>query len=173
MSDLTAPNSAELTLMLHHAHDGNELARKQLFQAVYADLRSLVHESYVRMLGSAVEDMPNRRVFFAYACKVMRSVIVDYVRERDAEKRGNGQPHVTLMTEIAGESVDETQVMAIHQALEQLKLIDERCHDVVELRYFGGFTLDECADLLGISSITVGRDWEKARLFLSYRLGDG
>ena len=178
--------------MLHAARSGDDSAQRQLFDAVYADLRSLarsrlaresaltllnptslVHESYVRMLGSAVEDMPNRRVFFSYACKVMRSVIVDYVRERNAEKRGGGAANVTLMTEIAGESVDETQVMAIHQALEQLKLIDERCHDVVELRYFGGFTLDESADLLGISSITVGRDWEKARLFLAYQLGDG
>ena len=192
VSDLTAPTSAELTRMLHSAQDGNELARKQLFEAVYGELRglarsrlakhteltllnptSLVHESYFRMLGSTVDQMPNLRVFFAYACKVMRSVIVDYVRERDAEKRGGGAKDVTLLTEIAGESVDETQVMAIHQALEQLQEIDQRCHDVVELRYFGGFTLDECAEILGVSPITVGRDWEKARLFLAYRLGDG
>lgn len=192
VSDLTAPTSAELTRMLHSAQDGNELARKQLFEAVYGELRglarsrlakhteltllnptSLVHESYFRMLGSTVDQMPNRRVFFAYACKVMRSVIVDYVRERDAEKRGGGAKDVTLLTEIAGESVDETQVLAIHQAMEQLQEIDQRCHDVVELRYFGGFTLDECAEILGVSPITVGRDWEKARLFLAYRLGDG
>ncbi len=190
VSELTAPISAELTVMLHSAQSGNELARKQLFEAVYGELRSLarsrlakhseltllnptslVHESYVRMLGSAVDEMANRRVFFAYACKVMRSVIVDYVRERDAEKRGGGAKDVTLLTEIAGESVDETQVLAIHQAMEQLQEIDQRCHDVVELRYFGGFTLDECAGILGVSPITVGRDWEKARLFLAYRLG--
>ena len=64
-------------------------------------------------------------------------------------------------------------MLAIHQAMEQLQKIDQRCHDVVELRYVGGFTLDECAEILGVSSITVSRDWEKARLFLAYRLGDG
>lgn len=178
--------------MMHAARSGDDSAQRQLFEAVYAQLRSLarsrlareseltllnptslVHESYVRMVGSAVDQMPNRRVFFAYACKVMRSVIVDYVRERDAEKRGGGAANGTLMTDIAGVSVDETQVLAVHQAMEQLQEIDQRCHDVVELRYFGGFTLDECAEILGVSPITVGRDWEKARLFLAYRLGDG
>lgn len=177
--------------MLHNAQGGNEQAGKLLFEAVYGELRalarsrlarhseltllnptSLVHESYVRMLGSAVDQMPNRRVFFGYACKVMRSVIVDYVRERNAEKRGGGEAPVTLLTEIAGEAVDETQVLAIHQALEKLREVDERCHDVVELRYFGGFTLDECAEILTVSPVTVGRDWEKARLFLAYQLGN-
>ena len=177
--------------MLHAARGGDDSARQQLFAAVYADLRglarsrlaresgltllnptSLVHESYLRMLGSAVEEMPNRRVFFGYACKVMRSVIVDYVRERNAEKRGGGLEAVTLMTEIAGEVANETRVLAIHEALQQLRQIDARCHDVVELRYFGGFTLDECAELLDVSPVTVGRDWEKARLFLAYQLGD-
>jgi len=181
--------AADLTRMLHAAQGGDDAAQRELFAAVYAELRglarsrlarespltlldptSLVHESYFRMMGNLVDDAPNRRVFFGYACKVMRSVIVDYVRERNAEKRGGGQSPVTLMTEIAGEAVDETQVLAIHEAMAQLREIDPRCHDVVELRYFGGFTLDECAELLGVSPVTVGRDWEKARLFLSYQL---
>ena len=176
---------------MHAANSGDDNAQRQLFEAVYSELRglarsrlarespltllnptSLVHESYFRMMGHAVDAVPNRRVFFGYACKVMRSVIVDYVRERDAEKRGGGKSPVTLLTEIAGESRDETQVLAIHEALEKLKQIDQRCHDVVELRYFGGFTLDECAELLNVSAITIGRDWEKARLFLAYQLGD-
>ena len=61
--------------------------------------------------------------------------------------------------------------MAIHQAMEKLRDIDQRCHDVVEMRYFGGFTIDECAEQLQVSTITVTRDWEKARLFLAYQLG--
>ena len=185
-----APASAELTVMLRNAQSGNALAQGQLFEAVYANLRalaqsrlaqhaeltllnptSLVHESYLRLLGSEVDAMANRRVFFSYACKVMRSVIVDYVRERNALKRGCGQIHVTLLTEIAGETVDETEIMAIHQAMEKLREIDQRCHDLVEMRYFGGFTIDECAEQLEISTITVTRDWEKARLFLAYQLG--
>jgi RNA polymerase sigma factor (TIGR02999 family) len=190
VSDSAASPTADLTRMLHAAQHGDDAAQRRLFEAVYAELRglarsrlarespltlldptSLVHESYFRMMGNLVDDAPNRRVFFGYACKVMRSVIVDYVRERNAEKRGGGQANVTLMTAIAGEPVDDTHVMAIHQAMEKLREIDPRCHDVVELRYFGGFTLDECAELLQVSPITVGRDWEKARLFLSYQLG--
>jgi RNA polymerase sigma factor (TIGR02999 family) len=181
----------ELTQLLHAAGSGDSSAQRQLFEVVYSDLRglarsrlarespltllnptSLVHESYFRMMGNLVDEAANRRVFFGYAVKVMRSVIVDYVRERNAEKRGGSQSPVTLITEIAGESVDETRIMAIHQAMEQLREIDQRCHDVVELRYFGGFTIEECADLLGVSIVTIGRDWEKARLFLSYQLGD-
>ena len=191
LSDFTAPSTVDLTRMLHAAQGGDDSAQRQLFDAVYRELRglarsrlarestltllsptSLVHESYFRMMGNAIEDAPNRRVFFGYACKVMRSVIVDYVRERNAEKRGGGKAAVTLLTEIAGESVDETQVLAINEAMEKLRLIDQRCHDVVELRYFGGFTQDECAELLSVSTITVGRDWEKARLFLAYQLGE-
>ena len=176
--------------MLRNAQSGNAVAQGQLFEVVYSNLRSLaqsrlagqseltllnptslVHESYLRLLGSEVDAMPNRRVFFSYACKVMRSVIVDYVREREALKRGGGHTHVTLLTDIAGETVDETGIMAIHQAMGRLREIDQRCHDVVEMRYFGGFTIDECAEQLQVSTMTVTRDWEKARLFLAYQLG--
>ena len=79
---------------------------------------------------------------------------------------------VTLLTELAGEAVDTTQILAVHEAMVKLKEINERCHDIVELRYFGGFTVEECADHLNISSMTVARDWEKARLFLAYQLGN-
>jgi RNA polymerase sigma factor (TIGR02999 family) len=176
--------------MLHAARAGDESAQRRLFESVYQELRalarsrlsrestltllsptSLVHESYVRMLGNTIDNASNRSVFFGYACKVMRSVIVDYVRERGAEKRGGGQHPVTLLTEIEGQAVNDQEVLAIHEALVQLREIDARCHDVVEMRYFGGFTVDECAAQLGVSSMTIARDWEKARLFLSYQLG--
>ena len=133
---------------------------------------SLVHESWFRLIGNLELDACNRHVFFGYASKVMRSVIVDYVRERDAEKRGGGAAPVTLLTELAGEAVDTTQILAVHEAMVKLKAIDERCHEIVELRYFGGFTVEECAEHLNISAMTVARDWEKARLFLSYQLAD-
>ena len=177
--------------MLNRAGSGDREARDALFEAVYRELRglarsklarespltmlnptSLVHESWMRLVGHLDTDATNRRVFFGYASKVMRSVIVDYVRERDAEKRGGGVPPVTLLTELAGETVDTTQILAVHEAMVKLKEIDQRCHDIVELRYFGGFTVDECAEHLEISAMTVARDWEKARLFLSYQLAD-
>lgn len=182
---------SDITHMLHQAVSGDDAARHQLFAVVYRELRglaraklsresaltlldptSLVHESWFRLSGNLAADTSNRRVFFGYASKVMRSVIVDYVRERKAEKRGGGAHPVTLVTELAGMSADDTDVLALHQALEKLKLIDERCHDVVELRYFAGFTLEECATQLGVTPTTVGRDWEKARLFLAHELAE-
>ena len=185
------PPPSDITQMLHQAVAGNDAARHKLFAVVYRELRvlaraklsrespmtlldptSLVHESWFRLSGNLATDAANRRAFFGYASKVMRSVIVDYVRERNAEKRGSGAHPVTLITELAGVSIDDTNVLAIHQALEKLKLIDERCHDVVELRYFAGFTLDECASHLGVAPTTVGRDWEKARLFLAHELAE-
>ena len=185
------PPPSDITLMLNRAGSGDREARDALFEAVYRELRglarsklarespltmlnptSLVHESWMRLVGHLDTDATNRRVFFGYASKVMRSVIVDYVRERDAEKRGGGVPPVTLLTELAGETVDTTQILAVHEAMVKLKEIDQRCHDIVELRYFGGFTVDECAEHLEISAMTVARDWEKARLFLSYQLAD-
>lgn len=186
---VTAP--ADLTRMLQNAGAGDPAAQSELFNAVYGELRglarsklsrestltmlnptSLVHESWFRLMGNLATDHKNRRVFFGYAGKVMRSVMVDYVRERNADKRGGGEHPVTLITEIAGEPAQETQFMAVHQALGKLKAVDQRCHDVVELRYFGGLSMEECAEQLGVSIITIHRDWEKARLFLAVELGN-
>ncbi|MGL4231770.1 MAG: ECF-type sigma factor [Casimicrobium sp.] len=186
-----AQTTDDITELLHHARSGSEASQRSLFDAVYYELKSLarakvsrestltlltptslVHESYERLISQKLNSAENRKLFFGYASKVMRSVIVDYVRERDAEKRGGGDAAVTLITSLAGESADHTRVLAVHEAMQQLKEIDERCHDLVELRYFGGFSVDECAEMLGISPATAARDWEKARLFLAYRLGD-
>jgi RNA polymerase sigma factor (TIGR02999 family) len=181
----------EITELLQAAQSGGESARSSLFEAVYRELKalarskvsrestltllsptSLVHESYERLFKYDAKNVENRKLFFGYASKVMRSVIVDYVRERGAEKRGGGAQGVTLVTELAGERVDHTRVLAVNEAMQQLKEIDQRCHDLVELRYFGGFSVEECAEALGISLATAARDWEKARAFLAYRLGD-
>lgn len=181
----------EITQLLQAAQSGGDAARSSLFEAVYRELKmlarskvsrestltllsptSLVHESYERLFKYDAKNVESRKLFFGYASKVMRSVIVDYVRERDAEKRGGGAQGVTLVTELAGEQVDHTRVLAVNEAMQQLKEIDQRCHDLVELRYFGGFSVDESAEALGISLATAARDWEKARAFLSYCLGD-
>ena len=191
VSPTVATSPADLTRMLHDAGGGDGVARDALFKEVYGELRSLaraklsrestltllnptslVHESWFRLMGNLETDAKNRRVFFSYASKVMRSVMVDYVRERNADKRGGGEHPVTLITEIAGEPAQETQFVAIHQAMEKLKAVDQRCHDVVELRYFGGLSMQECAEELGVSVITIHRDWEKARLFLAVELGE-
>jgi RNA polymerase sigma factor (TIGR02999 family) len=181
----------EVTQLLRDAQRGTPESQRALIDTLYRELRglararlakedtltllsptSLVHESFFRLIGSAALDVENRRVFFCYASKVMRSVIVDYVRERDAEKRGGDQRDVTLVTEFEGAHADDTRVLAVDRAMQQLKAIDERCYDVVEMRYFGGLTLEECAESLGVSSKTVQRDWEKARMFLATQLAD-
>jgi RNA polymerase sigma factor (TIGR02999 family) len=112
-----------------------------------------------------------RKAFFAYASHVMRSVIVDYVRERRAQKRGGGEAMITLTTGVAEESIGEDAIAHLHEALKALEQIDARAHLVVEMRYFGGMTEEEIADLLEVSVPTVKRDWRKARALLFDAIG--
>jgi len=131
------------------------------------DTTALVHESYLRFLRTGdlkVEDRPH---FLAYAARVMRSIVVDLIRSRLADRHGGDQLHVTLNTEIAeSASVREDEVILVNDALEELATIDPRLVKVVEMRYFAGMSEDEIAASLGVSVRTVERDWEKARLFL-------
>ena len=109
-------------------------------------------------------------MFFAYASKVMRSVIIDYVRERGAQKRGGAVANITLNTDLADLLFADSHSSDIENALEVLEKIDERACRVVEMRYFGGMTDDDIASVLGISPATVRRDWRKARAFLYQQL---
>ena len=150
------------------------LARSQLARAgtMSLDAPSLVHEAYLRFRGQGAIESAQRNVFFAYSAKVMRTVIVDYVRERHAQKRGGGEPLLTLTTGIPGASFGEDGIEHLHEALQALQKIDTRAHQVVELRYFGGLTEEEIADVLAVSVPTVKRDWRKARAFLFDAIGD-
>jgi len=149
------------------------IARRQLGrESPFTDLSAtvLVHESYAR---AANLEMPvDRGAFFAYAARAMRSVMVDYVRARQRAKRDAVEVSLTLAGDVVATTVDHNQIIAVDRALIQLELIDKRAHDLVELRYFGGLTLDECAAQLGISEATATRDWRKARAFLSDMLSD-
>lgn len=141
-------------------------------ESPFTDLQvtALVHESYVRM---AHLEMPaNRSAFFSYAARAMRSIIVDYVRTRQTAKRNAIEVSLTLADDIVTADLDHSQIISVDRALVQLEMIDKRAHDLVELRYFAGFTLDECAELLGISEATATRDWRKARALLSAMLED-
>ena len=144
------------------------LARSQLARAgtMSLDAPSLVHEAYLRLQRQGAIGSAQRNVFFAYAAQVMRAVIVDYVRERRAQKRGGGEPMLTLTTGIAEASIGEEGIEPLHEALQALEKIDPRSHQVVELRYFGGLTEEEIADVLDVSVPTEKRDWRKARAFL-------
>jgi RNA polymerase sigma factor (TIGR02999 family) len=170
---------------------GDDVALKLVFDAAYSDLRklarmrltprsrgalldttSLVHESYLRFASAGRMNIHDRRHFICYAGRVMRSVIVDFVRESLAERRGGDALHVTLNTGIGATSVaGEAQIINVHEALEELGKHDARMVQVVEMRYFAGMTEAEIADALDVTERTVRRDWEKARLLLAESLG--
>ena len=167
----------------------NQERPEQLFSALYDELRrlaharlrrsepltlldttSLVHETYLRVLKAGAVDISERPRFMAYAARVMRSIIVDFVRQRRAERRGGGDPHVSLDTAAGSIPTDEQEVLRVSEALDALAQVDERLAKIVEMRYFAGFTEEDIAAALGINQRTVRRDWQKARLVLSIAL---
>jgi RNA polymerase sigma factor (TIGR02999 family) len=157
------------------------------FEALYDDLRrlarsevrrhqtitllnttSLVHESYLRVLKSGQVRTDERGEFMAYMARVMRSVVVDFVRSRMAEKRGGKSEHVPMDTELEEKiSAHDADVLRVHEALDVLAQSDARMAQVVEMRYFAGLEDAEIAQALRVSERTVRRDWEKARLLLA------
>jgi RNA polymerase sigma factor (TIGR02999 family) len=124
---------------------------------------ALIHEVWLKSAGR--EGALHRAQFFAHASKVMRSVIVDHLRERRADKRGGGVADVTLSTQ-ALEQLAPPDVLKLDDVLHMLERADGRAHQVVEMRFFGGLELEEIAALLDVSVPTVKRDWRKARAFL-------
>jgi RNA polymerase sigma factor (TIGR02999 family) len=182
--------SHDITLLLRDAADGNRQAADRVIALLYADLQrlarsrlrrsgemtlldttSLVHESYLRLTRGGGPEFADRRHFLAYAAQVMRNIVVDLLRARQADRHGGGAWHVTLNTAI-GDSVarHEDEVLRVHEALDELAGSDPRLAQVVQMRYFGGLSEAEIADCLGITERTVQRDWQKARLFLSLAL---
>lgn len=161
----------------------------QLFAAAYPELRrlarsrlrgggrdavldttALVHESYLRLTRGAGTAFPDRTRFLVYAGKAMRSIIVDIVRERQTDRRGNGAAHLTLTGGGAHELPQpggEAHILRVNEALEQLARLDPRMAQVVEMKYFAGLTETEIGQALGVTDRTVRRDWEQARLFLA------
>ena len=180
----------QLTDLLGRIQGGDGEAREALFAAAYADLHALaharlrrggrntlldttglVHESYLRFVRAGGLRAEDRRAFFAYASQVMRSVILNSVRERIALKRSGGRqsPEAsgTAASELPG---DARTVLDVHEALKDLERADPRLAQVAEMRYFGGYSEKEIAETLEITERTVQRDWEKARLILAAAL---
>lgn len=143
-----------------------ELSRNQAITMLGAT--ALVNESYLRYVGNGSVRTDQRGEFMAYMARVMRSVIVDIVRVRAAQKRGNGFEHLAIDTEL-GEKLPhgDAQVLHVHEALEVLAESSLRMVSVVEMRYFAGMNDAEIAEVLNISERTVHREWEKARLILA------
>lgn len=175
-----------ITTLIHSAEGNDPAAMNQLFATLYEDLRQLarsklrrvgpltaldttglVHESYLKFLKAGDLKIEDRPHFLGYASRVMRSIIVDLVRQRLADRNGGGVANVTLNTSIAESAHKrDDEVILVNDALEELGEIDKRLVKVVEMRYFAGLSEQEIADTLGLSVRTVERDWEKARLFL-------
>lgn len=179
-----------LTDLIHRARHGDGVAVDALFRSVYPELRAmararlrrhqrntlldtteLVHESYMRFVQAGRLQLDDRVHFMGYAGKIMRSVIVDTVRERRAERRGGSQRPITLDSQIGAPGADAgAEILEVHQALDGLAEHDPRLVQVVELRYFAGMTDAQVAEALGVGERTVRRDWEKARLLLAESL---
>jgi len=182
----------EITELIRRVHAGDAASRDQLFAVAYTELRklaharlrdggrstlldttALVHESYLKFVNGGQLRAEDRRAFFAYASSVMRSIIIDTVRERQAQRRGGGAAKLTLSTQLleAGDGT-EAEVLRIHEALDVLAQAEPRLSQVVEMRYFGGYTEPEIAEALELTERTVRRDWDKARLLLGAILKD-
>jgi RNA polymerase sigma factor (TIGR02999 family) len=173
--------------------DGKDgLAVHALFPALYPQLRrlarsrlagggrptlldtaSLVHEAFLRMQQGGGVALNDREHFLAYAASTMRSVVIDFVRRRGAERRGGDAERITLDTRAAEEigAASDDEILDVHRALQTLAQVDQRLVRVVEMRYFAGLTDAEIAGALGVTDRTVRRDWERARLLLAELLG--
>ncbi len=179
--------SGEITVLLDAAHNGDRGAMDRVLATLYQELHSmarrqlaghrghtldatgLVHEAYLKLIGrgNGAAQFDDRAHFFAYAASAMRSVVVDYARQRLAQKRGGDQHRVTdLPEDIEGGLRLDEDMLGLDTALNRLTQVDPRLTRVVELRYFAGLSELEIAALMNRSERSVRRDWQKARMFL-------
>ncbi len=184
---MKAEPSKDVTLLLERWSAGDKDALNELTPVVYQELKrlarrqmmrerhdhtleatALVHEAYMRLVGQKEARWQNRAHFFAVASEMSRRILVDHAKARNAKKRGGPKVSLDDAPEPAFQ-VDE-DVIAIHDALEQLAKLDQRQARIVELRYFGGLSIEETAEVIGVSAPTVKRDWLVARAFLQRAL---
>ena len=174
-----------VTRLLVEWSEGNAAALEQLFPVVYDDLRrrarrylrseraahtlqptALVHEAFLRLIDQRFVTWQNRAQFFALAAQMMRRILVNHALSKRAAKRGGNVPDVPFDDEVHGVKPRDVDLLALDQALTALTGIDPRQSQIVELRYFGGLTVEETADVVGVSPATVKREWTAAKLWL-------
>ena len=185
---MTAP--PDVTALLGDWSRGNRSALSQLLPLVYAELRrvaalqlrnersdhtlqptALVHEAYLRLVDQRQVDWQNRAHFFGVAAQVMRRILVDHARRHGASKRGDGVRCVSIEEAKEAAAPNEIPILALDHALDRLEKIDSELAKIVELRAFGGLTIEEAAHVLSVSPSTVKRDWRTARAWLTRELG--
>ena len=184
------PASAERVseLLLNWGH-GDQSAREELIPLVYVELRriarrylwkerpdhtlqsgALVHEAYLHLLHEEPPQWQNRAHFFGFAAQLMRHILVDHARNRLAAKRGAGAPRLALDPELAPAQKPEIDLVALDDAISRLSALDSQQGRLIELRFFGGLSIEETAVVLGISPATVKREWVTARAWLRREL---
>jgi len=177
--------SHDVTRLLARWKDGDEAALQELVPIVHEELRrlarrqmagerpghtlqptALVNEAYLRLVDLKQMQWQDRAHFFAMAARLMRRILVDVARSRGYRKRGGGAKQVTLTDALDVAASRPTDVVALDDALEALARVDERKSRVVEMRFFGGLSIDETAEILKVSRETVKRDWTFAKMWL-------
>ena len=182
-------SSARITQLLVAWSDGKAEAVDELLPLVYSELRrlasrylrhertghtlqptALVHEAYMRLVDQRKVRWRNRAHFFGISAQVMRRILVDHARAHRAEKRGAGWEHVPLIEDRLPSGADDVDVVALDEALNGLATVDPQQARIVELRYFGGLTIEEVAEVTRISAATVVREWTMAKAWLRAEL---
>lgn len=179
-------DSRQITQMLKEWGDGNEAALDRLMPLVYDELRqqasrfisrersghtlqttALIHEAYIKLIDQTQVEWQNRSHFFAIASQAMRRILVDHARTRHREKRGGSAENLPLDYAARVSSPEKSlDLLALDEALSRLAAFDKRQVKVVELRYFSGLSIDETAEILGVSNATVRNDWNMAKAWL-------
>ena len=186
---MAIPTSNQVTQWLLEWSGGDQGALDHLIPAVYDELHrvaaaylrrepaghtlqptALVHEAYLRLVDESRVDWHSRAHFFGAAARLMRQILVDHVRRRHAAKRGGGAFKVTIDEASASYAPPDLDLLALDSALTELAALDPQQSRVVEMRFFGGLSIEETAEVLAVSPATVKRDWTTAKAFLRRRL---
>ena len=181
--------SEGITELLLKWNDGDATALEQLMPLVYNELRqlaarylkheranhtlqptALVNEAYLRLVDQQKVEWQNRAQFFGLAAKVMRNILIDHARSRQAAKRGGNNFRVSFASDRYGDVKPQIELLAVHEALERLAEFDPQKARIIELRFFGGLSIEETAVVLDIGHATVERDWRLARAWLRREL---
>ena len=182
---MVPPRSKTVTALLEAWSKGDEAAREDLIPLVYDELRrvaarhlsrerrdhtlratALVHETYLRLVEQKRAQWRSRAHFFAVAAGLMRRILVDHARSRRARKRGGELRRVPLNEELVVSGSRDVELVALDEALEELSTLDPKLCRVVELRFFGGLSIEETAEVEGLSPATVKRNWNVAKAWL-------
>lgn len=174
-----------LASLIRSAEEGDASATEALFVALYAELHrlaqrelaksgpavtlgatTLLHEAYLDISKREAASFPDRPRFMSYAARVMRGLIIDYARHRRAQKRGGQFEMTAIVTDVIDHTADEKELVQISDALDELATLDLSLAQVVDLKFFCGFSFAEIAAMRGVSERTIQRQWEKARIYL-------